>query len=723
MSSEDILTTKKLKREYSKGGCRECKRRKIKCSEEKPLCWQCKRLLKECSYPKAGEKVVRVSKRKLDEFRTHPLAAKPLVIQRYVPREGNNNIVNNIGALSIVKTRLPEIAIIDDENKIHHGNRILSHNQEAKVLNSYDKGITNSHNNNGQRYRSTSIINLLNENNSPVINGHNNSSNISLTSVSPLPNNALFNNQGRPEMFPTNSNNLLMYGDTNDYYNRTDLNILASDLNNLVSNMMYESNFDSNSNFPFDLDTENFFNSLMNNTHEHSASNINSEVIGRDIPVDYIKATNRHEKIYLEQFYNDFANKVLPFNSYDKDLKIYFNPARDIILQCASKESFLLAAILAQGAKSAFKKCNLHEDEEAYGKYLNKCLKLLEPALNNNGDKKEIPDLQSNIEVLLVTVLLLTCANAVNVKQDWRPHLKGAKDLLLRHSSKQIKNSKILIFCKFWFISFEILAGLSSKQGGTLKTDSELDSLITPGNDYEIQVLRELGVILDNDFNIMGGYYNECVLYFRDLIKVLNKVRDNGEKYVPSPNETQEYLRLLSELYKQSEKTFVNKRNILKPSDFSNGQIPDGLLLDTLMIQNEKIIISWMDTSHQAYVQGAIITLLTKLLHIPYNSPNIQNLNSSLVGLITFLKNCSEISQQMTRYSMMMIQWPMLIAGTNCVDEENKYLMTKFFRISEQIGCGSASYSLIRLEKLWYLREHGTDCQVEYDDEMDILSY
>ncbi|GME77808.1 unnamed protein product [Ambrosiozyma monospora] len=46
------------KRKYSKAGCKECKRRKIKCDEAKPLCWHCKRLGKVCIYlpPKPRKK-------------------------------------------------------------------------------------------------------------------------------------------------------------------------------------------------------------------------------------------------------------------------------------------------------------------------------------------------------------------------------------------------------------------------------------------------------------------------------------------------------------------------------------------------------------------------------------------------------------------------------------------------------------------------------------------
>ncbi|CAL9735315.1 lysine biosynthesis regulatory protein Lys14p [Monosporozyma servazzii] len=39
-----------LRRKYSRNGCTECKRRRMKCDETKPTCWQCSRLNRDCVY-------------------------------------------------------------------------------------------------------------------------------------------------------------------------------------------------------------------------------------------------------------------------------------------------------------------------------------------------------------------------------------------------------------------------------------------------------------------------------------------------------------------------------------------------------------------------------------------------------------------------------------------------------------------------------------------------
>ena len=52
MAEGEKAVQKKKKRQYSRNGCKECKRRKLKCDEGKPECWQCSHLGKSCIYVK-----------------------------------------------------------------------------------------------------------------------------------------------------------------------------------------------------------------------------------------------------------------------------------------------------------------------------------------------------------------------------------------------------------------------------------------------------------------------------------------------------------------------------------------------------------------------------------------------------------------------------------------------------------------------------------------------
>ncbi|ODV71808.1 Zn(II)2Cys6 transcription factor CYBJADRAFT_164107 [Cyberlindnera jadinii NRRL Y-1542] len=48
--SQQVQGGDSSKRKYSRNGCTECKKRRMKCDETKPSCWQCSRLGRECIY-------------------------------------------------------------------------------------------------------------------------------------------------------------------------------------------------------------------------------------------------------------------------------------------------------------------------------------------------------------------------------------------------------------------------------------------------------------------------------------------------------------------------------------------------------------------------------------------------------------------------------------------------------------------------------------------------
>lgn len=57
MPATETLRRGIKKRKYSKLGCTECKRRKVKCDETKPMCWQCSHLGKNCVYSSLSTRI------------------------------------------------------------------------------------------------------------------------------------------------------------------------------------------------------------------------------------------------------------------------------------------------------------------------------------------------------------------------------------------------------------------------------------------------------------------------------------------------------------------------------------------------------------------------------------------------------------------------------------------------------------------------------------------
>ncbi|KAK6455613.1 fungal-specific transcription factor domain-containing protein [Scheffersomyces xylosifermentans] len=677
---------KDSKRDYSRGGCRECKRRKIKCDEGKPFCSQCTRLKKHCAYPKIGEKVLRVSKKYLEK---NPTPAhehtKPLTIQLYRgPDFGKRKS----------KAQKIEMKSSGIESSLS-----LKKSESIKVKKSSSQEITNSN-----TTASSSIFNLLNNANSPRIADTETYANSKIEAPTP----GGYIDHSSTQMSSTPSS--LIVG---DMYSHEDLNLLASDLNEIVNDIMFAGNFDPNE---FNID-QIPFNGLTQESPNSQTIPFN-DVIPKHVALEYINVRTTDERVYLKEFYEEFAMQVLPFGSYDEYSKSYANPLRDVLLKYASKEPFLLAAVLAQGAKSSYRKSFLQKDQEAYGSYLSTCLQLLGPALSRNRDKKVKNDMVSNIETILLTVLLLTSSNATTTTQSWRPHLKGAKDIILKATNSKIRSSKTLILCKVWFADFEILAGTSSSLGGTLKTDEELDAVLNFSDPYEITVLKEFGIVLENGFNIMFGYNIQCAHLFRDLLKILNKKRQDSSDF--KADDSDEYLRLISGFYGVLNVKYIDSSQVMVED--VTGNYPN--LIDIIRTDKGNISLSWMDTAQQAYALAGLLTIFTHILGHSYQSPFIQNLNSRIVAYISFLEGCNGVPQQQIKYSLSMIQWPMTEAGLNCIDPAERLILTKFFSFSAQLGSGSAEIALSRIEKAW--TRHDTGKEVDTDDgenNVDIVAY
>lgn len=485
-----------------------------------------------------------------------------------------------------------------------------------------------------------------------------------------------------------------------------DLNLLALDLDNIVNGMMGQ---EKSQNVPADMaigGTPTF--------KEQAPRNAHTKVIPKALPIGHIHLAASHEKLYFEEFYNNFATIIQPFQSFEKDLGS-FCPAKDIFLHVASREPFLLSAILSQGARMSFQKHSLKEDEDALCRYLLQCLKLFEPALLKSRD--DINIVSDTIEAVLLTILLLVSANASNLDLGWRSHLRGAKELLLKYSSGcgrslELFRLKILVFCKHWFISFEILAGLSSRRGGTLQKDSEME-LILSTSPEELAILREICIVRPDGFNLLIGFHHSCLMPIRELIRLLNRVGNKGAA------DTMHVIGLLGQFYEQSKTEFVNKSGRLA----ANAQILEGLLIDFVPLQKSAITISWMDISHQSYVLALIVLLLRKGLHLPVSSLHVQNVNRCLLSHISFLADCHDLSIS-TRCSMLMLQWPMLIGGLNCVTEEERLVAMRFFRSLANIGTTSSTFALKKLNKVWKKPETGEERDyLDSGSDIDVFTY
>lgn len=414
-----------------------------------------------------------------------------------------------------------------------------------------------------------------------------------------------------------------------------------------------------------------------------------------------------HKK-YLDLFYTEFSEILMPLRSCDEA-----NTIRDILLQYSLRKDYLYFAVLSSGARIAYKSSNLDEDEQYFTNFLKKTSGLLsdykyiqtycstEPPVTSPQPNKIVNDV---LEPLLLTILLLTSDNASSMKQSWRGHLRGAKELLLRvFVENKLPQTKVLIFCKAWFVLFEVLAGLSAPYGGTLvkssgdvAKDRALLELMSWDSETEIEALRELRMITEEGFIFTLGFHTGLL---SPLFKLIEMMRRADVNTPPSS----EIFGLITE--------FEKFRNV-HPTSASG---------------SEKIVI-WFEAVHQSYIDAALLTIISQFLRITTSpmavNPVIQELSHSVLTRANCL--LTPETDRISQFKLMMDQWPLLTAGLHSVTREDRAKAQSIFQLLTDLGSGSAKYSLQKMKRAW-ARTAGFDpmggSSSEGPEEVDIVTY
>lgn len=464
---------------------------------------------------------------------------------------------------------------------------------------------------------------------------------------------------------------------------------------------------------------------------------------------------------YLKLFYTKFSRVIMPLcalNAKDPNLiknftstpistifssdeskKFYqaktsvFNPARDFILYYAKKESYVLAAVLACGALSAYKNSQLANDQAKYCGYLSTCMSLLGKSLNEQTASNNTRP-TDKMEGMIITILLLTSYNASSNVVQWRPHLETAGKLLSYHKHEtngindgnNIVKQETLAFCRAWFYSIEIVAAFSSNWGGTMN-DNNWDIMETwitddiyllrrSGIDWyktkdQIEGKEEMNSSYRNDFNILSGYSIRLALILGRLSRVLKHVKMGNHVTLTE----------ISWFLSQLESKEVKEFEILSHSGYldKNYQfnIKLGVPLESIekfddIDQGDTLYLSWWDLCYQSHRMSAIIHILTKLLMLDKNHYLVMNAIEETAKLFQFLKTRKKVES----YEIMMIQVCVSLLGEWTTKDEHKSLVSKYYSDLHDFGNVAASYSMKKLEKIW--RNEYRD-----DQEEDIISY
>lgn len=472
--------------------------------------------------------------------------------------------------------------------------------------------------------------------------------------------------------------------------------LLANDLSGLVNSTLNELTAIA------EPTTSNF--SLPDGVSSNSSSPTKERVFRTNIPLSYISLTGQNH-FYMKEFYNEFSKVILPFQANVEGTMI--NPVRDVLMIYARESHYLLYALLACGARSSHRKSSLSEDQSSYKHYLTRCLETLTHAMEK--------DMLANLDSILLTILVLTCDSTSHTRQEWRTHLRGAKDLLLKNDAQR-SESMIFVLCKSWYSSIEILAGLVSPNGGTLKSSEELDLLIICNGVEEVHALRKLNIVSAEGFSLFHGYSTELVTTLKDLIKLLRRQSRSRKDYCA-------VIDLISSVKNQldfqviDKSCFVPNTHRYYPNEMNINHTNLSNNIGITYLDGREVALSWFDVSHRSYALAALITIFTKLLNIDKEDEIVQGMTKDLIDTACFIDGTGSFSKS---YCSFLLQWPMLVAGTNSIQEEDKTKVETFFRLLAQLGSGSAGFVLARLRKIWL---KGPEAEKETHGEIDIVTY
>lgn len=471
--------------------------------------------------------------------------------------------------------------------------------------------------------------------------------------------------------------------------------LLANDLSDLVNSILSEMTAIEEPESPCY--------SIPNGVTPESCTPVKQVMFQTNVPFSYLNLTGENH-FYMKEFYNEFSNVILPFQASSDGIMI--NPVRDILIIYARESHYLLYALLACGARSSHRKSSLPEDQSSYKLYLRRCLETLTAVMER--------DMMGSLDSILLTILVLTCDSASHTRQEWRAHLRGAKDLLSKNDTQKT-HSMIFLLCKSWYSSIEILAGLVSPKGGTLRTGEELDLLICNRSE-EVTTLRKLNIVSEEGFSLFHGYSMELVVIIKDLIKILRREGKSQQDYCAITE-------LISSVRKQLDFELIDKSGIVpnthpcypkkineNDSSFSNN-------ISVTYVDGRKLTLSWSDISHRSYALAALLTIFTKLLNIDKGNAFVQSMVKDLISTACCYDGAGGFLKS---HCYFVLQWPMLVAGTNSIIEEHKARVETFFRLVAQLGSGSAGFALARLRRIW---SNGPAAENETAVGIDMVTY
>lgn len=391
----------------------------------------------------------------------------------------------------------------------------------------------------------------------------------------------------------------------------------------------------------------------------------------------------------------DLSYHIFPYASL-----IESNGGVKLLLIYLAKCPYLLSSLLAISALFQFNQTGKLCHDSARRMYTSKCLKSLSDAFAEYSKFSDPSMLASNIELLLLTILVLSsCFTATkynvsdNYLNQWQTHLKGARDLLIDYSQKtkysggaqSLYMTSGLAFAKCWFFAIETSAVLHTTVGRPFSqtiSDPEVQNSeksdtfdacpsIAANPDYEAwldtgttearananyhNALERAGLICRTrsgaDFNLFWGYTSTAVRMIVTLDSIKHAIVQRHLTQVPS-RWIIHLMGLVDGLLADSIApgvtfpTFeVNAPKIEpgQPSLATQYGLPKACFSTEIDETGIERTYSWFDASNHAICNYMYLRILTSkyFLGLPRTHPQVQTLLKTIFQGCFFIKSKS----------------------------------------------------------------------------------
>lgn len=440
------------------------------------------------------------------------------------------------------------------------------------------------------------------------------------------------------------------------------------------------------------------------------------------------------------------TNTPLSYHLYPFAESIESNEVLKILLTNLKHSPFLLASLLAMSATFQYNQSGAKVHEQLRFKYATLCLILLGDAFSQHIAKDNSANFEETvpkIENLVLTVLALTSiftAIAYSTKRNfldnWKVHLRGAKDLLVNylrlsktHNIKRISFGMALAL--IWFTAIEVIAILNAQTGGVLREQSQIDDIFSLVGDFKAssnndihEALQRLRLLsqTSKEFNTYLGHTHASFELIADVCK--EKMRMDADHSTLCKELTRicarmETARATAVIPQCDIETFIiPSESPLHPHNksYSDYNISMAAYAEETDAEGKSIFYSWFDLVEQLHLDYVFMKVLTMkgLMRLPRAHPLVQDMVRQILNATFFIKHKSANSYlrdkernnilletetfylPATLFDMrcIMVQSPLRIAGVCSFDDEQLERVEIFFMGCVKLGNGSSMTAL-----------------------------